>query len=165
MFGTDLSLWVFVTACVAAAMTGAFFRPGDWYYQLSKPNWTPPDWVFPVVWTALYAMIAVAGWWVWRAAAPGDAWVPIGLWAVQLIANAAWSPVFFGLRRPAWGMVVVSVMWVSIAATIWAFAGVSTWAAWFMAPYLLWVTIAATLNYAILQRNPADRGWAVSWAR
>lgn len=150
----DPPLIAFIVACFGAAMTGAIFKPGAWYEQLAKPDWTPPNWAFPVVWTILYTMIAAAGWMVWHAAPPGGAWLPIGLWTVQILANAAWSPVFFGLKRPDLGMVVVSVMGVSILACIVAFWPIHRGAALMMAPYLLWVCIAAALNHWIWRRNP-----------
>lgn len=150
----SLSLFVFIAACFAAAMSGAFFGPGKWYERLAKPSWCPPNWAFPVVWTLLYGMIAAAGWMVWEGAPAGAATLPVGLWALQLVLNALWSPAFFGLRRPDLGMVVVSGMWLSIAACIWAFWPVSEVAAGLMVPYLLWVTVAAALNLSVWRLNP-----------
>ena len=156
----SLSLFVFIAACFAAAMTGAFFRPGKWYERLDKPPWTPPNWAFPLVWTILYGMIAVAGWSLWTAPEGRDATLPLVLWALQLSLNAAWSPVFFGLKRLDLGMVVVSGMWLSILATILAAWPASELAALLLVPYLVWVTVAAALNLAVWRRNPGARNLA-----
>jgi tryptophan-rich sensory protein len=153
----SLSLFVFIAICFAAAMTGAYFKPGKWYAALDKPSWVPPNWAFPVVWTLLYGMIAAAGWIVWTQPGTGIASLPILLWGVQIVLNAAWSPVFFGLKRMDLGMVVVSGMWISIAACIAAFWPLSPVAAALMAPYLVWVTIAAALNWSVWKRNPNAR--------
>ena len=149
-----LSLLVFVALVAAAAFTGSYFRPGTWYERLEKPSWNPPKWLFPVAWTILYAMIAVAGWLAWRAAGPGEAAAPLGLWLLQLVLNAAWSPAFFGLRRPGVALVVVVALWLAILATIVAFLEVDVPAALLMVPYLVWVSYAAALNAWIWRRNP-----------
>lgn len=154
MPGFSLSLFVFIAACFAAAMTGTLFGPGKWYEALEKPSWTPPNWMFPVVWTILYGMIAAAGWIVWTTAAPGEAVWPMVFWGVQLAFNASWSPAFFGLRRPEAGMVVVSLLWLSVAACIVAFWPISRFAAAMMVPYLAWVTTAAALNWSVWKLNP-----------
>ncbi|MEM9145158.1 MAG: TspO/MBR family protein [Pseudomonadota bacterium] len=150
----SLSLFVFIAACFAAAMTGAFFGPGKWYEALEKPGWVPPNWAFPLVWTVLYGMIAAAGWIIWSVAEPGQATVPLAFWALQLAFNALWSPVFFGLKRMDLAMIVVSAMWLAIAATILVFWPISTVAAALMVPYLVWVSIAAALNRAVWRLNP-----------
>jgi len=90
----------FVGICFLAAMTGAMFRPGDWYERLSKPAWRPPNWVFPPAWAFLYLTIAVSGWLVWRTSGFAGAAFPFAIYLVQLILNASWPPIFFGMRRP-----------------------------------------------------------------
>lgn len=141
-------------ACFGAAATGAVFSPGTWYERLAKPSWTPPNWAFPVVWSILYIMIGVAGWRVWATEGLG---LGVALWTFQIVSNASWSPVFFGLRRMDLGMVAVSVLWASVAACVFVFAGIDRVAALLMAPYLLWVTIAAALNWSLLRLNPGER--------
>ena len=142
-------LFLFVAACFGAAFTGAYFRPGTWYAALDKPPWNPPDWAFPVVWTILYGMIAAAGWFVYAAAPPGEALVPVGAWALQIVLNAAWSPAFFGLRRPELGMIVVVALWLSVLACILIFWPISKLASGLMV-YLAWVS----LNWSVWRRNP-----------
>jgi len=90
---------VFVILVLLAALSGARFKPGEWYDRLKKPHWNPAKWVFPVVWTILYLFIAIAGWLVWGADGAGLA---VTVWGIQLVLNAAWSWLFFGLRRMDW---------------------------------------------------------------
>jgi len=152
--GFSWSLFVFITVCFGAAMTGAFFSPGKWYEALDKPDWRPPNWAFPIVWTILYGMIAVSGWIVWTTAPAEALWGAMAAWGAQILLNACWSPVFFGLRRPDLGMIAVVALWISIAVNIAVFLPLSPLAAGLLAPYLLWVTIAAALNYSVWRRNP-----------
>ena len=148
-----IALGVFIVLNVLAASSGAVFRPGEWYEQLAKPGWTPPNWAFPVVWSALFLMNAVAGWLVWQAAgmAAGGA---LGVYVVSLVINACWSGVFFGLRRMDLGLVNVALLWLSIVAVAVLFWPDSPVAAVLQLPYLLWVTIATALNFTVLRMNP-----------
>ena len=145
----------FVAVCFLAAATGSFFKPGKWYESLRKPSWRPPNWLFAPVWTALYLMIALAGWLVWRFAGFGGATTALTLYTVQILLNAAWTPVFFGRHRPDLGFAVIAALWLSIAATIVAFAHISAVAAWLMVPYFVWVAFASCLNFAIWRLNGA----------
>jgi len=124
-----------------------------WYPALDKPSWTPPDWLFGPVWTLLYMMMGVAAWLVWRGAASGRARLPLLLFALQLLLNACWSLLFFGLRSPGLALIEIVLLWLAIAATLWAFARVRAWAALLLAPYLAWVTFAAALNLEIWRLN------------
>jgi tryptophan-rich sensory protein len=152
---SGLGLAGFIAVNLAAAMTGRFFRPGEWYERLAKPWWRPPNWLFPPAWAVLYLTIAVSGWLVWREAGFAGAAVPLAVYAVQLVVNAAWSAVFFGLRRIDLAFANLVLLWLSIAATIAAFHPVHAGAAWLLVPYLAWVTFAGALNFAILRLNPA----------
>ncbi len=152
MVNAILSLLPFFAACFTAALSGAFFRPGDWYEDLAKPSWRPPNWLFPPAWSVLYVCIAVAGWLVWRTGAPGVA-TSLAVYGVSLLLNAGWSAVFFGMRRVDWAFGELALLWLSIAATIAVFAPISTTAALLLAPYLVWVTFAGALNLSIWQLN------------
>ena len=152
---STLGLLGFFAACFAAASSGAIFKPGDWYEGLAKPPWRPPNWLFAPAWTVLYAMIAVAGWLVWRRAGFAGAGTALAIYGVQLLFNAAWSGLFFGLRRPDLAFAELVLLWLSILATILAFAPIDATAAWLMAPYLAWVSFAGALNWSIWQRNRA----------
>ncbi len=143
---------LFLGACCAAAATGSMFPPGQWYRDLSKPGWTPPDWLFPVAWTTLYLASAYAASRV--AVLDGNAHA-MGFWAMQIGLNALWTPVFFGLERIRAGMVVLVFLWLSVLGSMLSFFAVDTLAGWLMAPYLLWVTVAGALNLAVWRMNPS----------
>jgi benzodiazapine receptor len=147
----------FVGICFLAATTSAMFRPGDWYEQLRKPAWRPPNWLFPPAWTLLYLTIAVSGWLVWRTSGFAGAAFPFAIYLVQLILNASWSPIFFGMRRPDLAFIEVVMLWLSIIATIAAFHRVNAVAAYVLLPYLAWVTFAAALNLTIWRLNRGPR--------
>lgn len=146
-----LALLGFLAASFLAASSGAVFRPTEWYAAIEKPRWTPPNWVFPVVWSVLYLAIAVAGWLVWRKV--GLAPLPFGVFAAQLVLNAAWSALFFGLRRPDVAFAELVLLWLTIAATLVLFAGIDGVAALLFVPYLAWVTTAGALNLSVWRRN------------
>lgn len=146
------SLVVFIALVAAAAITGGQFMPGEWYAQLAKPSWTPPSWLFGPVWTVLYVAIALAGWLVWRA--DKRIGVPLALWIAQIVLNAAWSWLFFGLHRPGTALVEIVVLLaliVGFAVVAWP---VSRTASMLFVPYAAWVGFATALNFAIWRLNP-----------
>lgn len=142
---------IFLLACFGAGATGGLFPPGEWYRQLSKPSWTPPDWLFPLAWTSLYICMSFAG---ARVAVSQDNGIAMALWSLQIALNGLWTPVFFGLRRIRLGFVVLIGLWLSVAASMLALWQVDTLAGLLFAPYLLWVTIAGALNYEVMKLNP-----------
>lgn len=142
---------IFLAACFAAGATGAMFPPGQWYQDLRKPSWTPPNWLFPVAWTTLYLCMAYAAARV--ALMPGNA-LAMALWALQIALNTLWTPVFFGLRRLRAGLVVLSALWIAVAATLVALWQVDTVVGALFIPYLIWVTVAWMLNYSVMRLNP-----------
>ena len=148
-----LGLAAFVAAAATAATLGALGVPGteSEYANLNQPSWAPPSEVFGPVWTVLYAMIAVAGWLVWRSS--GWSWA-LGVYAAQLVLNAAWTPLFFGAGRYDLAMADITVMWILIGLTIFGFWRLSRWAALLLVPYWMWVTFAAALNWSIWRLNP-----------
>lgn len=154
---TDPAAWltplVLAAAVATAAATGSLFRPGAWYAGLRKPGWTPPNRLFPVAWTLLYIAMA---WAAWTVAASGSplAVAALALWCWQLVLNAVWSPVFFGLHRIGAGLVVILFLLGAVALTTWAFFEVSTLAGLLLLPYLGWVGYASALNVAIWRLNP-----------
>jgi tryptophan-rich sensory protein len=153
-FQSGLGLAGFVLANFAVATSGGFFRPGDWYERLAKPRWRPPNWLFAPAWAVLYVTIAVSGWLVWREAGFAGAGLALAVYGVQLLLNAAWSAIFFGMRRIDLAFGELVLLWLSIAATIALFHPIHPGAAWLLVPYLCWVTFAGALNFAILRRNP-----------
>ncbi len=140
-----------LVACGAAAATGALFPTGAWYAALRKPSWNPPNWLFPVAWTTLYFCMSAAGALVANEPGSGQA---MALWAAQIGFNALWTPVFFGLKRMGAGMVIVSILWLMVALTMLAMWQVNWIAGALFAPYVLWVSVAAALNFALWRLNP-----------
>jgi tryptophan-rich sensory protein len=120
---------------------------------LAKPTWRPPNWLFAPVWTVLYFTIAISGWLVWREAGFAGAALPLAIYALQLVLNAAWTPIFFGLHRPDLGFLDIVLVWLSIIATIALFFPIHPAAALLLLPYLAWVTFAAALNFAVWRLN------------
>jgi translocator protein len=135
-------------------LTGGAVR--DWYPSLVRPSFAPPSWVFGPVWTALYLMMGLAAWLVWRKAGTTPAGrVALGLFALQLVLNGLWSVLFFGLRAPGPALIEIVVLWAAIAATLRAFRRVDAVAGWLLVPYLAWVTFAAILNAGFWWLNRA----------
>jgi translocator protein len=155
MTSTDiLGFAAFFAACVATAASGAVFRPGPWYETLRKPWWRPPNWLFGPAWTLLFLMIATSGWLVWRKAGVTGAALPLALYGVHLLVNAAWSGLFFGMRRMDLALIDVAALWLSIVAMIALFHPIEPLAAWLLVPYLFWVSFASFLNWTMLRLNP-----------
>jgi tryptophan-rich sensory protein len=125
----------------------------QWYPQLTKPGFTPPSWVFAPVWTTLYLLMAVAAWLLWRRRARPGAKAALTLFLVQLVLNALWSGLFFGLRNPLAGLIDLAALWLALSATIVLFARVRVLAAGLLIPYWAWVTFAGALNAQIWRLN------------
>jgi translocator protein len=143
-----LAVLIVLTYC--APLGGLVSLPGAWYEALNKPAWNPPAWIFGPVWTLLYLMMAVAAWLAWRKARSWRVLIP---YFIQLALNAAWSPVFFGLKQPAWALLVIVALWIAILQTIRVFRPASRAAAWLLVPYLLWVSFATVLNFTLWRMN------------
>lgn len=144
------SLLVFFVIVFAVAAFGALFTPGEWYQTLSKPAWNPPNWIFGPVWTVLYVMIAVSGWLVWQQ--DGNA-LAVRLYALQLVLNAAWSWLFFGMHAIGLALIDVILLLLVIVAAIVVFWPLSRIAAGLLVPYAAWVAFATLLNAAIWRLN------------
>lgn len=142
-----------VLACFTAAAIGGLFRPGSWYTALRKPPWNPPSWLFGPVWMALYLMMAIAAWLIWRRGGFSRQRRPLGLFIAQLALNALWSPLFFGLKRPGLAFAEILILWGMIGATLYSFRKENLGAAALLLPYLGWVTFAAALNFTIWRLN------------
>ncbi len=146
-----LAGWLVLT--FAAASMGALFLPGEWYASLKKPSWNPPAWLFGPVWTALYTVMAVAVWLVWRRGCCTVQRRPLLLFLAQLTLNAVWTPLFFGLHRPGLAFAEIVLLWLAIATTLAVFRPVSRTAAGLLVPYLAWVGFAAVLNFTLWRLN------------
>lgn len=149
--GVGLGGWLLL--CFGAAAFGSLFMPGEWYSQLQKPAWNPPNWIFGPVWTALYTMMAVAAWLIWCRGGFAAQRLALGLFLLQLLFNAAWSALFFGLRNPGLAFAEIVVLWLAIIGTVMAFWRTHRVSAVLLLPYLAWVTFAAALNFTLWQLN------------
>jgi len=129
---------------------------GPWYRSLNKPSWQPPDAAFGPVWTAIFACATASSVIAWRRArsAATREWI-IGLFALNGFLNVLWSLLFFRLRRPDWALIEVAGLWVSILLLILFLLRLSRTASVLLAPYIVWVSIAAALNFAVVRLNPA----------
>jgi tryptophan-rich sensory protein len=155
-FHSILVLALFIALCLGVSAAGAWFTSGSvatWYPALRKPVWSPPAWVFGPVWTVLYVMMATAAWLVWRKAGVSGAPGALGIFALQLALNAAWSPLFFGLRSPGAGLTDIVALWIAIGATLFAFWRIVPLAGVLLVPYWLWVSFATALNFALWRMN------------
>ena len=144
--------WLLVVLVAAAAGAAASVDAPSFYAQLSKPAWAPPAGVFGPVWTVLYALMGVAAWMVWRS--PERRSTALSLVGAQLAANALWSWLFFAWRQGALAAVEILVLLALIVATIVAFWHISRLAALLLVPYLLWVSFASALTWAVWRSNP-----------
>jgi tryptophan-rich sensory protein len=145
---------VFLGATFGAGATGALFPTGAWYESLHKPSWVPPNWLFPVMWTSIYALSAFAG----ARVAPleGSAYA-MAFWALQIAFNALWTPVFFGLRNLRASIPVMACLWCAVLGATITHWQLDMWAGLAFAPYLAWVSVAAVLNLAMLRLNPDQK--------
>ena len=142
-----------IVICQSAGLIGSIFTRASiptWYATLRKPSFTPPNWLFAPAWTALFVLMGVSAFLVWRNGL-GDRKIRIALsaFAVQLVLNMLWSVAFFGLKSPLAGLIVIAILWAAILLTILNFLKVSLVAAILLMPYILWVTFAAVLNTSI----------------
>ncbi|WP_371424588.1 TspO/MBR family protein [Tardiphaga sp.] len=143
--------------CLGIGVVGSLSTKPEiagWYAGLAKPFWTPPPLVFPIAWTALYILMAIAFWRLWDRTAPSMGRSrAMTLFGVQLVLNAAWSPVFFGWHGIRTGLVIIALMVVAIAATIFSASRVDRIAGWLLVPYLCWVLYASTINAGVVALN------------
>ncbi|WP_024696168.1 TspO/MBR family protein [Pseudomonas syringae] len=145
-----MTFFIFLLACAAAASTGIIFKPGQWYESLTKPGFTPPNWAFPVAWTIIYLLLAWAGYRL--SLIPGSQEV-LALWAAQIALNTLWTPVFFGAQKPFAGMVIISVLWAVVAMMVVMALRLDVITGLILFPYLVWLCVAAALNFSILRNN------------
>lgn len=146
--------WLMVAFAAAAIGAAASIEAGAFYAQLARPGWAPPASLFGPVWTALYVLMGVAAWAVWRDGGFQRHGAALVLFLVQLAVNALWSWLFFGWHMGGWAFADVLLLWLLLVATTGAFWRARAWAGVLLLPYLLWVSFAAFLNYSVWQLNP-----------
>lgn len=140
-------------ASFAAGAIGSRFMPGPWYESLAKPSWNPPGAVFGPVWTVLYILMGVSAWLVWKRAGFRAARAPLALFMIQLVLNALWSYLFFGLHHISAAFVDIVILWAAILAVTVLFWRKVRTAGILMLPYLAWVGFASFLNFTLWQMN------------
>lgn len=153
LFRSSLALAGWLLLSFSAAALGGLFMPGEWYAGLRKPSWNPPNWIFGPVWTALYTMMAIAAWLIWKRGGFSGQRKALTWFLLQLLLNALWSPLFFGMKNPALAFVDIVLLWLALLATVLAFWKARRLAGVLLVPYLLWVTFASALNLALWQLN------------
>lgn len=152
-----VKLFAAIALCLSAGLLGSIATVSSvttWYPTLIKPWFSPPNWIFGPVWTALYIMIGIALYLVWeKGYAKKTVRFALWLFIVHLVFNTAWSVVFFGLHSPFGGLVIILILWTLIVALIRKFYKIQRAAAYLLVPYLAWVSFATVLNCAIWLLN------------
>ncbi|MFM8745789.1 MAG: TspO/MBR family protein [Aestuariivirga sp.] len=158
MMGSETFVWALGCAAAAgivvAVAGGLLTETGAWYAGLRKPGWKPPDWAFGPVWTVIIILAVIAAALAWEAASSPAARAAILVsLVINSVLNVAWSGFFFKLRRPDWALIEVALLWLSIVLLVVVLGAASSTAGWLLLPYLAWVSVAAFLNYRIVQLN------------
>ena len=149
-FLTSLAIPLIVGGLSALITGGAM----DIYPSINRPTLAPPGWVFPVVWTILYTLMGISLYLVWNSnAEQGEKRLAFIFFAAQLLLNFIWSPIFFGNRQFLLAFIVLVLMWLFTLGMIVAFYRISKTAGILQIPYLLWLTFAGYLNFAIYLLN------------
>jgi len=146
-----------IIICQLAGVVGSIFTTPaipTWYAGLNRPSLTPPNWLFAPVWTFLFLLMGISLFLVWRKSQPtARRRLALSIFAIQLVLNVLWSLVFFGLRSPLGGLIVIGLLWVAILLTIVSFWKISKTASVLLLPYILWVSFAAILNSYLWKLN------------
>lgn len=152
-----IKIFLSLLLCQLAGLIGSIFTApaiDQWYQYLNKPFFNPPSWLFGPVWTILYLMMGVALYLIWQEKISWSKHKIVYLsFFTQLFLNALWSIIFFGWQQPGWAFLEILLMWAAIVTTIYYFYQHQKTAAYLLLPYLLWVTFASLLNFAIWRLN------------
>ena len=146
---------VAISVAIGLGVVGGLMTPiGPWYRDLRKPSLQPPNWLFGPAWTIILGLAAWSAVIAWNAS-PDDAarTKVVILFVTNAVCHLLWSPLFFRLRRPDWALVEVVFLWGSLVALVIGLWPISHLASLLIAPYLLWVSFAAWLNWAIVRFN------------
>lgn len=144
-------IWIVIS--FLPALVGSYFKPGDWYQELTKPEWTPPGWLFGPVWSILYLSMGIAASIVWNSKRSHRIDIPITVFIIQLVINALWSWIFFGKHTLLYSVIDITLLLIFIIITIFLFYKVNKKAGLILIPYLLWVSFATVLNFNIYLLN------------
>jgi tryptophan-rich sensory protein len=148
-----VKLLLAIIICQAAGFAGSVFTTpsiATWYVTLQKPSFAPPNWIFAPVWITLFTLMGISLYLVWsKGLEKKKVKIAISIFAAQLVLNIIWSILFFGLHSPAYAFAEIIILWIAIALTIFKFSKISRNATLVLLPYIIWVSIAAYLNYSI----------------
>jgi tryptophan-rich sensory protein len=155
MFLPSTPAIIAASVAIFLGVFGGLMTPiGAWYRNLRKPSLQPPDWLFGPAWTIILGLAAWSAVIAWNAASgPAERRAVVILFAANAVAHALWSPIFFRLRRPDWALVEVVFLWASLVALVVGLWPISHKASLLIVPYLLWVSFASWLNWAIVRLN------------
>ncbi|WP_206018011.1 TspO/MBR family protein [Rhodohalobacter barkolensis] len=152
-----MGLLFWLILCYLVAWTGAQVSPGiaspEWYNALNKPTWNPPAWLFGPVWSALYTMMGIAAWLIWKDYGIKHAKPAIIVFLIQLALNGLWSQLFFNFQALGWALIEIIILLGAIFITTYLFFQKNRAAGWLMVPYILWVSFATALTVAIWVLN------------
>jgi len=151
-----ITLIISIFVAQLAGIIGSVFTLASvptWYQDLVKPVWNPPSWIFGPVWIILYVLMGIAAYLVWQQKDVAGAKLALSIYGVQLVFNALWSIIFFGLKNPGFAFIEIIVLLGLIIITTILFWRINTWAGILFLPYILWTSFAVFLNYIIWQLN------------
>ena len=150
-------LIICVSICLLTGFLGSFLTMDSvktWYAELSKPSFNPPDWAFGVVWPILYVMMGISAFLIWNKGLNNkQVKIALILFLLQLVLNGLWTPIFFGLHMMGLALVEITLLWLTILATMIIFWKISKPAVYLLIPYILWVSFAIVLNAALWHLN------------
>ena len=144
-----------LVVCQAAGVIGALFTMpaiGGWYAFLNRPSFAPPNWVFAPAWTALFFLMGISLYLIWKRGLKENR-DAILTFILQLVLNTWWSVIFFGLGYIGIAFIEIIALWLAIFLTILKFAKVSKVASFLLLPYILWVSFAGVLNFFFWKLN------------
>jgi benzodiazapine receptor len=157
MVEASVKLFSALLLCLLVAFVGGWFSEGSihWFNYIDKPSWSPPGWIFPLIWTPLYLMMGLSLWFIMmKQDEPKPTFWPYFWFFVQLALNLAWSPSFFFLECSICGTIVMAFLIAAILITMVSFYRYLPVAAYLLIPYFIWVVFAGILNFAIFRMNP-----------
>lgn len=150
------ALFISILIAQAAGGVGSIFTANSvkvWYLTLIKPSFNPPSWVFGPVWTLLFVLMGTAAYLIWQKRGTAGVNLALAVYGTQLVLNALWSYLFFGLHNPVLALVEIVFLWILILACVILFYPISKTASYLMIPYILWVSFAGVLNFFIWRLN------------
>jgi benzodiazapine receptor len=153
-----IKLFVAIAVCQMAGFVGSIFTSPSittWYASIEKPAFTPPNWLFAPVWILLFTLMGIALYLVWeKGFEKEEVRGGLSIFSIQLVGNMGWSMLFFGIQSIFYAFLEIVILWVAILITIHRFWNIDRRAAYLLVPYILWVSLAAVLNFYIWVLNP-----------